>query len=599
MSQTVVASPLVAVAALSELPPGEPHGLTVDDVHLVALRVEEQVRLYEGRCAHQGTLLSEGSLEGNHLVCRAHGWRYDVATGAAVDHPPACLQSFSATVMDGQVWVSRDELAEWRQRSVTPVSGTATAGTPRTLRRLADLPGPKRLPLLGNLHQVQVATIHQQLEQWCAEYGPLFRYQLGPRTFLAVGDPELIADALRERPGQYRRFSVVEPLFKEIGVHGVFSAEKEEWRRYRKLAMEALSNRHLRQFFPTLHMVLGRLKGRWDKTAAKGQALDIQKEFMRYTVDVTTTLAFGIDMNTVEDEGRALQRHMEKIFPMIARRLIFPFAYWRYFKLGPDRELDHALIELDRIVSDLVAQARRRMADRPELFQRPSNFLEAMLAVQAQDEEHFTDAEIVGNVYTMLGAGEDTTANTLAWMLHLLCQHPEVVAKLRAEIDGVLGDCPLLVDFRDAEALVYVDAVTQETMRLRPVAPIISILETNEEVVLGDVRLDRGTPVTLIARAATLDAQHFADPQVFRPERWLEDAPLSPHHANVAMPFGSGPRMCPGRSLALLEIKAALAMIVRNFDMQHASGVEQVTEQFAFTMMPRNLLIRFKRRKTV
>jgi cytochrome P450 len=549
-----------------------------------------EVRLYEGRCPHQGTLLGEGSLEGNELVCRAHGWRFALDTGMRVfptENAAVCLHPFVAHVQDGRVWIDPDELATWQQRVAAPVEAA-----PRKLRAYADLPGPNQVPFLGNLLQVDVVTLHQTLEQWSREYGPIYRYKLGAKNYVGVGDVRLIAQALRERPDRYRRLGEIEPIFKEMGIHGVFSAEGEEWRRYRKLAMEALSNRHLRQFFPTLHTVLGRLKRRWEKAAARGEAVDIQKELMRFTVDVTTTLAFGIDMNTVEDEGRALQQHLEKLFPMLARRLVIPFAYWRYVKLGPDRELDTALAELDKIVVDLVAKARTRMAAQPELLEHPSNFLEAMLAVQAQEGANLTDGEIIGNVYTMLGAGEDTTANTLAWMIHLLCQHPAVLAKARAEIDEVLGEHDQLNDFRDAERLVYVNAVTQETMRLRPVAPLVSILETNEPVVLGDVQLPQGTGVTLLGRAVTLDAENFANPQEFLPERWLADSSLSPHQPHASMPFGSGPRLCPGRNLALLEIEAALAMLLHNFEISHATDPAQVQELFAFTMMPQGLSVR-------
>lgn len=584
---STTAPALLAIADMQELPEGTPVTLEVDGIHLVAIRSADQVRVYEGRCPHQGTLLGEGSLEGDELVCRAHGWRFALATGVRKGNPHICLQPFTAQVIDNRVWIDPRELIAWRQRAVLP------AASARPLRAYMDLPGPRPVPGLGNLLQIDLPTLHQHLERWSREYGPIYRYKLGSRHYVGLGDPELIAEALRERPHLYRRLSTIEPVFKEIGIHGVFSAEREEWRRYRRLAMEALSQRHLRRYFPILETVVGRLKQRWARAAAQGSVVDIQRDLMRFTVDVTTTLAFGVDMNTVEDEGRGLQRHLEKLFPMLARRLISPVAYWRYIKLGPDRELDRALAALDQIVAELVTQTRIRMAAQPDLFDHPTNFLEGMLAVQAREQAAFTDAEIIGNVYTMLGAGEDTTANTLAWMLHLLCLHPEVLAQARAEVDAVLGEHDRLHDFRDAEKLVYIDAVAQETLRVRPVAPLITVLEANEDLVLGDVQLPRGTAITLIARAATHNPAYFADPLAFRPERWLEGAPLSPHQPHASMPFGSGPRLCPGRSLALLEIKAVAAMILRNFDITHADDPAQVREVFAFTLMPKGLTIRF------
>jgi cytochrome P450 len=125
-----------------------------------------------------------------------------------------------------------------------------------------------------------------------------------------------------------------------MGITGVFSAEGDDWKRQRRLTAHALDASHLRQFFPTLIKVTERLKNRWNIAADKHTAVDVPQDLMRYTVDVTTNLAFGYDMNTLENEGDVIQGHLEKNFPMINRRINAPFPYWRYFRLHADRSLE-------------------------------------------------------------------------------------------------------------------------------------------------------------------------------------------------------------------------------------------------------------------
>ena len=106
------------------------------------------------------------------------------------------------------------------------------------LRRFDDLPGPRRVPIFGNLPQIESTRVHQQLEQWSAQYGPFFRLQLGKRRVIAVSDHEVIAAVLRDRPEGFRRTTRFEEVWSELGLpNGVFGANGETWRRQRRMVM--------------------------------------------------------------------------------------------------------------------------------------------------------------------------------------------------------------------------------------------------------------------------------------------------------------------------------------------------------------------------
>ena len=147
-----------------------------------------------------------------------------------------------------------------------------------------------------------------------------------------------------------------------------------------------------------------------------------------------------------------------------------------------------------------------------------------MVSATSDETAAFTDAEIVGNILTIFLAGEDTTANTLAWMMHLMAEHPEVQQKMQVEADRVLGAADRAPTFESISELRYMEAVGQETMRLLPVAPLQGAQPT-EDTLIGDVWVPQGTPIFLLAgRAARLTAS-FSDPLAFKPERWLERWP--------------------------------------------------------------------------
>ena len=468
-----------------------------------------------------------------------------------------------------------------------------TAAAPRiearSLRTLADLPCPRgTLPLIGNLHQLNLGQLHAQLEGWAEELGPLYRFAIGPRRMMVVADRAMIDAILRARPDTFSREAGVEPVFRELRMPGVFSAEGARWRTQRRLMMETLTARNIRAFYPKLRTIVERLHARWQRAAAAGTIVDVNSDLKRFAVDVTTWLAFGEDVDTLGGNAHMLQQHLEQIFPALHRRLNAPVPYWRWFRLPRDRKLDRAIDEVLELLGRLCREARARLAADPA--RAPANFLEALLVARDDRGEPFSDDVILGNALQMLLAGEDTTATTITWAMHHLCGAPDAVAALRAEAATLEGLVP--PDVAAAGTLSYTGAVLDEAMRLRPIAPIFfnsSVAATT----IGDVAVPAGTSIIALTRVASLASTSFANPTAFDPGRWLAPPPV--HDAAASIPFGSGPRICPGRSLALLEMRVVLAMVYRAFDVEPLPG--EVTEQYAFTMDPVGFRVRFHERR--
>lgn len=467
-------------------------------------------------------------------------------------------------------------------------------------RSIADLPGPRGLPLLGNALQMRpVDRFHLKMEEWCRRHGPIFRVRYGPNQVVGVGDRGAIDEILRDRPDGFRRGSLLRLLLNEMSAAarpdgesrpGLFVAEGEEWHRQRRMTVTALNSNHLHRYFHVVRTANERLHRRLVKAARADDPLEMSDGLTSLTVDVTSALALGHDLNTLERGDGQLQRDIQRMLTMVARRLTSPLPYWRRVKLPADRALDRSVKRIFDAVDDFIGRARARLEAEPGRYEAPENLLEAMLAAQRADGT-FTDAEIVGNVITMLFAGEDTTAHTLGWTLWLIGSRPEIQARLAAEADQVLGAEPLPAEYEAIEKLEYTEAVLRESQRLKSVVPIIAA-EPAEDRTICDTLIPAGTRMMLLVRH--VGRGPAGREEEFYPERWLEDDEDA--RAPKSLSFGAGPRFCPGRNLAFLESKAVLAMIARNFEFELDESASPVRESFGLTMVPRGLRVRLRER---
>ncbi|HSW18706.1 MAG TPA: cytochrome P450 [Ramlibacter sp.] len=483
---------------------------------------------------------------------------------------------------------------------------TSAASAVLATSRYDALRGPPRMPVLGNALQIKPEIFHQQLEEWARVYGPRFRFQITSRKFMAITEPDAIASVLKRRPGMFVKAPRLVQVARDLGFPGVFTANGEDWAKQRQLVMAGLDPAHLRTYLPAIVEVTQRLKSKWQEKAATGQDIDLLADLMRYTVDVTTCLAFGHDLRTLDQgDGVAIQQHLNHIFPTLFKRTLAPVdvRHW-----APSRETRRHVIALRQAVNGFIALARAQLASDPALRDKPANLIQALVAAHDGDSGLSDDA-LSGNVLTMLLAGEDTTANTLAWLIWLMSQNPSALARARAEVDAVIGAGQIAQGLAQLTSLDFVDACANEAMRLKPVAPLI-ILRADADAQVDGVQVPKGTFIVCLMRPAGMAQERFSRPHEFLPTRWLQgdasagdaagaSAPAARMFGakRVVMPFGAGPRVCPGRYLALAEIKMVMGMLLSSFDLAQVWCADgEPPERLMFTMAPVGLRMRLQAR---
>lgn len=469
-----------------------------------------------------------------------------------------------------------------------PAALTLSAA-PRPLR---DLPSPPGWPLVGQLPQIDPLRTHLQLEAWARQLGTPYRLHLGPGYHAMVFDDVEVAHRIsRERPHAFTRGGRLQPVMREMGINGVFSAEGQAWGVQRRLIMASLNATHLPGWYPLLAAITLRLHRRWRRAAEAGTVLEMTDELKRYTVDVTSTLAFGRDTNTLETEGDRIQQHLELIFPSVMKRVMTPFSYWQVLRLPSDRRLDRALAAVHAHAHACIAEARAQLHDaEPDA---PRHALEAMLLRQA--ELGLSDDDIVANVITLLLGGEDTTAHSLAWTMLYLAADPALQARAAAQARAVLAGAAVCPDAKRVHALGGLEHLALESLRLRPVVPF-NVFEPVTDTVVGGVAVPARTKLFFLARPSQLDARRFADPLRYDPARWQAARDSGAHDLRAFLPFGTGARVCPGRHLATVEMRLVLATLLAHFEVELVGDAAQIEEINALTMRPSRMPIRLRLR---
>lgn len=466
-------------------------------------------------------------------------------------------------------------------RSIPPRVSTS-------LRRhvaLRPMPCPPGHPILGNLRQLSRDGAAAQMKAWAEAHGPVYRCRILHRSLVVVAGPSLVQEVLRQRPQQFRRVRIIETVLDELRLNGVFSAEGDDWRRQRRLVMSAFGRSKLADMQAIVATVTDRLLTCWEREL--GRSLDVFPYLSRFTADVTTLAAFGYDLDSLRTPAQ-LQRWVTTVFDGLARRLFAPLPHLRFFELFRDREVKEAVEALRATVESILREGDSS---------GPDNLLRRLQQARLQEGSRrgLSQQELFANVIALLFAGEDTTANTLGWMIYYLSTHPEVQARMREEIDQVLGDATRVESLEQAAALRYINAAFIETLRLRPVAPLL-MLQANEALELDGHLVPEGTEVVVLLDQEARSAERFADPDAFRPERWLgsDVDPLRP--SDVLFPFGGGPRICPGRGLAALEVQTLLGSLLRRFEVHPAPGSTTPKMVISFTWGPDRVDVVLRRR---
>ncbi|PNW78997.1 hypothetical protein CHLRE_09g397105v5 [Chlamydomonas reinhardtii] len=501
------------------------------------------------------------------------------------------------------------------------------------LRRYAfrKFPGPFGLPFLGNLPQIAAMDTTAFLTSSAVKYGPVCKVWFGTRPWVLINDPELIRrHSFRwpARPANFASyFHVMTGENRAIDRAGVVLAEGEAWRRTRRVFEASIIHpASLAAHVPAMLRCLGRFTARLDRHAGSAQPLDVAAALGDLMLAAMGQIAYGVDFGCEEGADSSASNssgvagelvaalrdlfetmRMENATAYLPLQLMFPALeplwLWAAHHM-PDAKQTKAMRARSKVaeVSRLLMeqwQANKAAAvaaaasggaggadggDRAGGFKEvgggisSSSFMAAMMeGRRGAVEDRLSDIEVIGQGFTFLAAGYETTSAATSLALFLLATHPEAAARLAAEVDAVLGGGRELTAELLAEKLPYTEAVIKETLRLHPGITFL-VREATEDVDLGAGRVvPRGSTLCMATHAVMHDPDIWPEPEAFRPERFLPEgsaggggsSSLWPtaggNNPHVWAPFGMGTRMCVGHKLAMMASKATLVSLCQRF----------------------------------
>ena len=325
---------------------------------------------------------------------------------------------------------------------------------------------------------------------------------------------------------------------------GIMTSEGELWKRQRYMMQPLFHRRVINQFASVIAAAHERLIARWDALALGGATVNLTDEMSALTLEIVLRSIFGRDLD------RLTQQFGANPFEVVTR------------EQSRDLQFAYKFRSLGRLVTQLIAGRRAE----PE---EHMDFVAMLMQVRDKESgEPMGERQLVDEIMTLIVAGHETTASGLNWTWYLLSQHPEVQARLHAEIDAV--DYPLAPGLAQVETLTYTGQVVNEALRLYPPGWVLS-RRTIEADVLGGYPIPPGTNVLLPLYLLHRHPQFWEDPDAFRPERF------APGHETertrfAYMPFAAGPRHCIGETLALYEMLMHLYLVARRYRLIYVPG---------------------------
>ncbi len=358
------------------------------------------------------------------------------------------------------------------------------------------------------------------------EWWTLTMWPSGMRLVL-VSDPDAIK-ALFTAPADLAPSGTGNsPIAPVVGSHSVLVLTGPEHMRQRKLLLPPFHGERMREYEDAIVAATRRDMARWPI----GVPMRTHPHTRRITLEVILQAVFGVDAERMSPLRSSVE---ELLVPVSGLRMV-RMALSRPTQERPGGSFGAALARLD---THIYEELRRRRAQE-DLGER-TDILSLLLQARDEDGEAMTDVELRDELVTLLLAGHETTATSVAWALERLVRHPDKLDRLVAEIDA-------------GESEEYMTAVVNETLRVRPVVPLV-VRILAEEMQLGDRLLPAGTRVAPSIFLTGRNPRVYERPLEFVPERFLDGAP----ETFSWIPFGGGIRRCIGASFALLEMKLML-----------------------------------------
>ncbi|KAM6906582.1 cholesterol 24-hydroxylase-like [Lycodopsis pacificus] len=455
------------------------------------------------------------------------------------------------------------------------------------------IPGPPRDSFLFGHAATYVRVmrngeiVHDKFLEWAENHGPVCRQNFLHYVVLLVTCPEGTKEVLMSPKYPKDRFfySQIFNLFGQrfLGKGLVTAQDHEQWYKQRRIMDPAFSSLYLRGLIGTFNERAEKLMTTLSDVADNQTEASMLHLVNFLTLDVIAKVAFGVDLEQLKDRSRfpkAVQTCLKGML-LTVRDSFYKFNPKNRAFIKEVREACHLL----RTTGAQWIQDRKTAMENGDNV--PNDILTQIIKTAGKEESMTEEDEelMLDNFVTFFIAGHETTANQLAFCIMELARLPDILEKVRKEVDDVIG-MKQDITCDDLGKLIYLSQVLKETLRIYPTAPGTS-REIQEDIVIDGIHIPGGVTCFFSSYATGRMDKFFKDPLTFDPDRFHPDAPR-PYYCYF--PFALGPRSCLGKNFAQMEAKVVMAKLLQRFDFTLLPGQTFDLEDYG-TLRPKSAVV--------
>uniref|UniRef100_A0A7N6F805 Cholesterol 24-hydroxylase n=1 Tax=Anabas testudineus TaxID=64144 RepID=A0A7N6F805_ANATE len=391
--------------------------------------------------------------------------------------------------------------------------------------------------------------IHEKFLEWAEKYGPVYRVNFLHYVSLCVTCPE--TTKVKHTP--------YKDLYLFLGEGLVTATDHEKWYKQRRIMDPAFSSLYLRGLMGTFNEMAEKLMVKFGENADKKTEVNMLSLVNCVTLDVIAKVAFGVDLDLLNNTSpfpKAIEQCLKGMVHYL-RDIFFEYNPKNRPFINEVREACHLLRSTG---AKLIQERKTAMQNGDDV---PKDILTQIIKSAGEEDEEF----MLDNFVTFFIAGQETTANLLAFCIMELARHPEILEKVRKEVDDVIG-MKQEISYDDLGQLTYLSQVLKETLRIYPTAPGTSRY-AQEDLVVDGLNIPGGVICFFSSYVTGRLEKFFHEPLTFDPDRFHPDAP-KPYYCYY--PFALGPRSCLGQNFAQMEAKVVMAKLLQRFEFTLVPG---------------------------
>ncbi|XP_071504571.1 steroid 17-alpha-hydroxylase/17,20 lyase-like [Diadema antillarum] len=439
-------------------------------------------------------------------------------------------------------------------------------------------PGPRPLPFIGSIFSM-TASPEEVFRKWSEEFGDVFGFKAGQRWIVVINRHDAIREALTKHGVEFAgrpdffSFGAFTYGFKDI----IFSTFSESWKLHHKLASSALRQFATGERLETmLHAAFGKLES--FLVDRESQPVDPKLMITLLLYNVMSTMCFGKNYDFMEGKLLEWKENNERLNQEFGMGVAADFFPWARHLPTPGVRMVYRMRDVfHQFVWDEL-EIHKRNFDPDHV----RDFVDLLLLAQREarddgrsDSDKFTDAHLMLTVSNMFAAGIQTTTETLYWGIALMAEYQSIQAKIRTEIDEVVG-CRRSPVIDDRGSLPFVEATLYEVMRYSSILPIAVPHATSCDVRFRGYHIPKGTVVMCNLHSMHFDSNVWDKPNIFLPERFLDEKGAF-RKPNVSfLPFGAGRRSCLGEVVAKVDLFLIFTWLLQNYTFQKVPSKEGV-----------------------